>query len=131
MIVLDTHVWWWVTSEPVHLSSAVRELMEQTPREEVRIPSISLWELSLLFHKQRILLTTSPEEWFRKALQLTGFQLEPLSPEVALGAYQLPGDFHPDPADRLIVSTARHLNAVLVTKDEKIRAYPHVRSFWD
>jgi PIN domain nuclease of toxin-antitoxin system len=65
------------------------------------------------------------------ALRESGFQLAPLGPEVALGAYQLPGEFHADPAERLIVATARHLNATLITKDEKIRAYPHVRSLWD
>ena len=53
------------------------------------------------------------------------------TPAIALGAYQLPGEFHSDPADRMIVATARHLNATLVTRDEKIRAYSHVRSLWD
>ena len=73
----------------------------------------------------------TPQEWVNRALLETGFQLEPLSPAIALGAYQLPGEFHSDPADRMIVATARHLNATLVTRDEKIRAYSHVRSLWD
>lgn len=131
LILLDTHTWWWLMNQPDLVSRAAAEAIQSSPRERVHIAAISLWELAVLFHKQRIVLTTSPEEWMNRALLETGFRLAPLSPAIALGAYQLPGEFHSDPADRLIVATARHLSATLITRDEKIRAYPHVRSLWD
>jgi len=87
--------------------------------------------VSVLFHKQRLQLSTTPDIWMERALTETGFTLVPLSPAIALGAYQLPGEFHSDPADRLIVATARHLNATLLTKDQKILDYPHVQSVWN
>lgn len=131
MIVLDTHVWWWALSEPHHLSRAATEAIQDTPREQVRVAAISLWELALLFHRQRIVLEIPPQAWFRHALEGTGFQVEPLTPAVALEAYHLPEPFHRDPADRLIVATARILGARLVTKDRLIRDYAHVATIWD
>jgi len=85
----------------------------------------------VLFHKQRLQLSTTPDIWMERALKDTGFTLVQLSPSIALGAYQLPGEFHSDPADRLIVATARYLNATLLTKDQKILEYPHVQSVWN
>jgi PIN domain nuclease of toxin-antitoxin system len=54
----------------------------------------------------------------------------PVDVDIALKSVHLPGQFHKDPADRMIVATARKLAVPLVTKDEKIRAYPHVKTIW-
>jgi len=130
LIVLDTHIWWWALNEPEQLSLHAAQIIDNTPWGQVGIAAISLWEIALLFHKQRLLLKCTPQEWIERALKETGIQVLPLAPEIAVGAYQLPDEFHGDPADRLIVATARHLGAPLVTKDKKIRAYPHVHSVW-
>ena len=54
----------------------------------------------------------------------------PVDVEIATKSVELPGEFHKDPADRIIVATARKLAAPLITKDDKIRAYPHVKTIW-
>ena len=94
------------------------------------VPAIAIWELGLLAAKGRISLTMSPPAWVEEALAPDGIELAPLTPEIALEANGLPGDFHADPADRLIVATARVLGLALATRDAAIIAYAsygHVR----
>ncbi len=61
---------------------------------------------------------------------LAGIEVVPVSAAVAVQSTRLPGEFHKDPADRMIAALACERNATLVTADEKIRAYPHVRVAW-
>lgn len=131
MIVLDTHIWWWALNEPEQLTRKSADKIEKTPRGQIYIAAISLWEIALLFHKKRIMIQCPPQVWIERALKETAIQVIPLVPEVAVGAYQMPGEFHGDPADRLIVASARYMGVPLITKDEKIRAYPHVNAIWD
>ena len=128
MLILDTHVWWWALSEPDQLSEAATQAIIASPRDEIGISAISLWELSLLFSRQKITSTLSPDEWFEAALQRVN--LFSLTAPITLGAYRLPGEFHRDPADRLIVSTTRSLGATLITKDHAIQEYPFVKTVW-
>ena len=128
MLILDTHVWWWALSEPDQLSEAASQAIDSAPRDKIGISAISLWELSLLISRQKITSTLSPDEWIEAALQRV--HLFSLTPAITLGAYRLPGEFHRDPADRLIVSTARNLGATLVTKDRAILEYPFVKTIW-
>lgn len=131
MLLLDTHVWWWALNEPDRLSPLAAELIETAPRGSLRVAAISVWELALLAHKGRILFGVEPEAWLDRALGRASISLVPLTPVIALEAYRIPAEFHEDPADRLIVATARILQAQLITKDRKIREYPHVLSVWD
>ena len=89
----------------------------------VLVPAISIWEIGMLAARNRVEFSLPVEEWVDAALALPGFRLEPLSPGVALACHMLPGDFHKDPADRMIVATARHHGIELVTADEAILAY--------
>jgi PIN domain nuclease of toxin-antitoxin system len=66
--------------------------------------------------------------WFDMARKQPGVVIAPLAPEEAIGASLLPGLFHRDPADRLIVAYARRIDAELATVDKRILAYPHVRT---
>ena len=61
------------------------------------------------------------------ALAYPGVQLLPLTPEIAIESTRLPGPFHKDPAGRILVATARVLNLPVVTEDQKILSYPHIR----
>jgi len=131
MILLDTHTWWWALSEPENLSSLARQHIEQTPFGQRCIASISLWEFAMMAQRGRIQLTISPQEWLNDALQQAKTRVLPLSAEIALDSCNLPGEFHKDPADRLIVATARSYDIELVTKDHKIRDYKHVRTVWN
>ena len=79
----------------------------------------------MLEAKGRIRLGSPCQQWVEEALATPGLTLVPLTPEIALDSSRLPGDFHGDPADRIIVATARRLGARLLTRDEKLLAYGH------
>jgi PIN domain nuclease of toxin-antitoxin system len=88
---------------------------------------ISVWELGLLEAKGRVHLDHPCEEWVREALATPGLSVAPLTPEIALASSRLPQPFHGDPADRIIVATARSLGARLVTRDSRILEYARKR----
>ncbi len=130
MIVLDTHVWWWTASEPDRLSPKARRLIRRTPSEQRAIASISIWEFAMMVTRGRIKLSISPDEWLDYAINKTGIAILQLNSKIALESCNLPGDFHKDPADRIIVAATRVSRSKLVTKDQKIIDYPHVTSVW-
>ncbi|MEI6262790.1 MAG: type II toxin-antitoxin system VapC family toxin [Deltaproteobacteria bacterium] len=130
MILLDTHVWWWAISEPEKLSSVAVETINKSPSDQRFIAAISLWEFAMMVKKKRIILNMSPKDWFTHAIDNVGTKVIPLSGEIALESCNLSGNFHKDPADRIIVATARIHNVLLVTKDQKILDYPDVISCW-
>ncbi len=133
MIVLDTHVLvWWVNGDS-QLSEDARAAIEHERKAEdglILISAISAWEIAMLIEKGRLALSMSVDDWLDVVAEVEGVRFVPLDVTVGVQATRLPGDFHKDPADRMIVSLARHLNALLVTADEKIRSYKHVRSVW-
>ena len=88
---------------------------------------ISVWELGLLESKGRVHLHTSCAQWVEDALAMPGLTLAPLTPTIAIESTRLPGSFHGDPADRIIVATARTMGARLLTSDKNIRAYGRQR----
>ena len=132
MIVLDTHALiWWVTGDHEQLSSAALKAIEaELDGGQILISSISAWELSMLVAKGRIALSMDVAEWLALVGQIKAVSFVPVDNEIAVKSTELPCEFHKDPADRMIVATARKLAAPLVTADEKIRNYPHVRSVW-
>jgi len=131
LIVLDTHTWIWWVSNPEQISREAREEIHQAvEREEVFISSISTWEVALLVRKGRLELTMPVEDWIAKSEELPFVQFVPLNNRIALRSNQLPGEIHDDPADRIIIATALTLGALLVSKDTKIRDYPHVETIW-
>jgi PIN domain nuclease of toxin-antitoxin system len=94
------------------------------------VSAISVWEVAMLVAKRRIQLDRPVEIWVDLALALPGIQLAGLEPAIAVRSTKLPGEFHPDPADRIIVATALENAATLVTPDERLRSYPHVQTAW-
>ncbi|MEW6363291.1 MAG: type II toxin-antitoxin system VapC family toxin [Acidobacteriota bacterium] len=129
--LLDTHAWIWWNMHPQKLSRKARSLISSPSRyEELLLSAISVWELAKLIEKRRLAISCDPEEWIEQALEMPKLRLVPLSPAIAYRSTVLPEAFHDDPADQIIVATARDENATIVTSDERIRAYPHCRSFW-
>jgi PIN domain nuclease of toxin-antitoxin system len=129
--LLDTHVWVWWNMVPQKLTRRVRSFISTPSRyEELLLSAISVWEFSKLLEKKRLAISCDPEEWIRVALEMPKLRLVPLSPTIASRSTRLPGPFHDDSADQIIVATAREENATIVTADERIRAYPHCRSMW-
>ena len=127
MIVLDTHIWvWWVHGDPV-LSEATRELIDSSEQIGIAVSAISCWEVAKLVECGRLILPCPVLDWLQQALAYPGVRLIELSPRICVESTQLPGEFHRDPADQVIVATARVLDAALVTVDGKILKYPHVK----
>lgn len=132
LIVLDTHaLLWWVAGEHAALSStALRAIEAEREGGRIAVSSISAWELAMLVTRGRVALSVDVGQWLALVGQIEAVEFVPVDNAIAIQSVELPGDFHKDPADRLIVATARVLDAPLVTADEKIHAYPHLRTTW-
>jgi len=124
-ILLDTHYWIWLQlGEEDRFPSKARKAVEAAATAgNLLLSIISVWELGMLEAKGRIQLGSPCEQWVREALSTPGLTLIPLTPEIALDSSRLPGPFHGDPADRIIVATARGVGARLLTRDEKLVEY--------
>lgn len=125
LIVLDTHAWIWLINgdEQLRLSEALPLIERAAQFSNVKVSAISVWEVSMLEAKGRISFSMECLDWVKQALAAPGISLVPLTPEIAVLSSRLPGEFHGDPADRIIVATALKLSASLVTKDRKILRY--------
>jgi PIN domain nuclease of toxin-antitoxin system len=127
MIILDTHIWiWWVHGAD-ELPESYRRAIEHHESSGIGVSAISCWEIAKLVEKGRLRLPCPLDHWFALALNYPGIQLIPLSPEIAVESTQLPSPFHNDPADQIIVATARIYECALLTVDMKIRDYAHVQ----
>ena len=127
MILMDTHIWvWWVHNDD-RLTDSVREHIKAHEDEGLGVSVLSCWEVAKLVELKKLTLPCSLDEWMDTALAYPGIQLIELTPEIAIESTQLPGEFHRDPADQIIVATARSYDCPLLTVDEKILNYSHVR----
>lgn len=97
---------------------------------EIIVSSISAWEIALLVQRGRLLLAMDVQSWLATVAKIDAIKFVPVDVEIATKSVDLPATFHNDLADRMIVATARKFAAPLVTKDEKIRAYAHVKTIW-
>ena len=130
MILLDTHTWIWSHSATKLLSDNVKNLIKKTQTDQRTIASISIWEFAMMVTKGRINVKIDPKRWLNNAISNSGLRVIELTPEIAMESCNLPGSFHKDPADQIIVATARTYNLTLLTKDRKIIEYPHVKAIW-
>ncbi len=121
MIILDTHIWlWWVNRDTEKLNQ--RRLEQITSSGIVAVSAISTFEVAWLVHHGRIVLPIGTRDWFDKALDGSGINLIPVTPEIACKAVELP-DHHSDPQDRIIIATALVNNASLMSADKKFSCY--------
>ncbi|MBI4923584.1 MAG: type II toxin-antitoxin system VapC family toxin [Devosia nanyangense] len=131
-LLLDTCAIIWVAlREPIRpeARTAMREAM--IGQESIRISPISAWELGLLSARGKLPATQSPATLFADVLATPGVKVEALSPGVLIDSSFLPGQLHRDPADRILIATARALDLTLVTRDDAILEYAdcgHVRA---
>ncbi len=124
MIVIDTHVLIWALDDDRRLGDAARQvLMAAATDGGIMVSAITPWEIALLAHKGRLTLGREISAWIDAALALPGIALAPIEPAIAVDSVRLPGIFHADPADRLIIATARHANLPLLTADRAILDY--------
>lgn len=126
MIILDTHIWvWWVHGDE-RITSTQTEIIKANETDIIGVSAISIWEVAKLVEYNRLELPCPLYEWFHEALSYPGIRLIGLTPEIAIESTKLPGEFHRDPADQIIVATARLYDSPLITSDGKILKYPHV-----
>lgn len=126
MIVLDTHIWiWWVHGDP-HLTADQTNFLQEHEADGLGISIISCWEVAKLVERGGLSLPCPLADWLDQALGYPGIALLDLTTPIVVDSTQLPSGFHKDPADQMIVSTARIYGCPLLTADHKILSYPHV-----
>lgn len=125
LTVLDTHVWIWVVEgNRTEVAAPSIEAIERAAKAgAVRVSAISVWEVAMLEAKGRISLSRPVDDWVDAALHVPGLRLLPLSPEIAIESTRLPGGPPGDPADRILMASARHLGGRLATRDLGILDY--------
>jgi len=128
VIVLDTHAWIWWLSGSKKLSAAVRRKLDQA--KQVGVCAISCWEVAMLVERKRLRFDREVSLWIDQALKAPGVELLPLEPEICVFAAQLGAQRGGDPADHLIVATARRWSAQLVTGDKRIEGWGLVPILW-
>ncbi|MGE0601546.1 MAG: type II toxin-antitoxin system VapC family toxin [Dehalococcoidia bacterium] len=126
MILLDTHVSvWWVNGDS-SLAPGVTQLIREHEGDGLGVSIISCWEIAKKVSLNRLSLDRSLDVWLSGAIGYPGVELLGLTPEIVIESTRLPGSFHRDPADQLIVATARVLGVPLLTLDQQILRYEHV-----
>ncbi|OZI47863.1 VapC toxin family PIN domain ribonuclease [Bordetella genomosp. 5] len=131
MIALDTHVLVWWAAGDEQLSRAAREAIEAELHDgEILVSAISAWEIAMLAKTGRLALTMDAQAWLDTVAEVPAIRFVPVDVRTSVHSVDLPGEFHKDPADRLIVAVARHHSVPLVSADMKIRDYPHVQTIW-
>ena len=131
MIVLDTHALvWWVAGDSTLSKKAKAAIERELSGGEIIVSAISAWEIAMLVEREKLVLSMDVGSWLATVSGVEAVRFMPIDAEIAIKSVDLPGDFHKDPADRMIVATARKLAVPLVTKDEKIRSYAHVKTIW-
>jgi PIN domain nuclease of toxin-antitoxin system len=124
MVLLDTHVLVWLVNGSSRLGGKAKQLIEKTAfNGEIFVSAITPMEIGMLVAKSRLSLSKDVLEWVNEALAQPGIFLQGLLPEIAVASTRLPHHFHGDSADRIIIASARYLNAPVVTADRQILAY--------
>lgn len=124
LILLDTHVLLWAISEPNKLSTTVKQYIDVAQQNKLLLlSSISLWEIAMLEQKKRIDIRQPLKTFLESIINIQGLAIKDILVEVAVESNLLADSFHNDPADRLIVATAKYYNATLLTRDQKILAW--------
>lgn len=126
-LLLDTHVWIWSQQSPKQLGRRTARALVDDASTNV-VCTVSTLELARLASTGVITLTVALQDWVEQSLAALAAESLPVTHEIAIEAYALPGAFHKDPADRLLVAAARREGLTLVTADERILAYSAVET---
>ena len=123
-LLLDTHAAIWITRNE-RLSPRAAEAMNAAHQAAgaVSVSAITAWEVGLLVSRNRLNLLMTPQRWFARLLNVPGMRLAELSPDILIASSFLPGNPPRDPADRIILATARDLGATLITRDRLMLKY--------
>ena len=128
MILLDTHAWIWWTTESRSLSAPARRAIRRS--DDLGVSIISCWEVAMLVEKGRLSFSYDVQNWIDLALQRPRVRLIPIDPKIAVLSTRLPGDFHADPVDRLLVATCLTYGIPLLSKDQQIKNWKQIPVIW-
>ena len=120
-------MWIWSQERPDRLGRRTARLL-LAPQHVNRVCTISTLEIARLLAAGHITLSMPLRDWIEQSLVALAAETVPVTHEMAAEAYALPGAFHRDPADRVLVAAARLQGWTLVTADDRILKYPEVRS---
>ena len=125
MLLFDTHAWIWTVEGDVRrVGRRARALIDKAAaRDALRVSAISLFEIVALHAAGRLRVNRPIEQWLDEALATSGVRVSEIARTIAVDAGFVPRDGLTDPADRLVVATARHLSATLITADEAVLDY--------
>ena len=123
-LLLDTHAAVWITEDMPLAQEAVEAMnVAHEAGNTVFVSAITAWEVGQLVSRNRLSLVATPERWFQRVLAVPGVRLAELSPNILIASSFLPGKPPRDPADRIILATARDLGATLITRDRALLDY--------
>lgn len=128
-LFLDTCVILWAIADPDQLSERANKLLLDD-RSEILVSSLSCAEIACLVDRKKIKLDRHWKLWFRHFVEQNAWEVLSVDLPIIEEAYSLPGDFHRDPMDRILVASSRLFQAPIITADKKILNYPHVHSEW-
>jgi PIN domain nuclease of toxin-antitoxin system len=125
-LLLDTHIWVWLSlgTSSVFGPAVQKRLEAAGYTQPLHVSIMSAWEVAILAAKGRLNLAMPTQAWIEQSLSHPAMRLVAFDdPAIAVESNELPGNFHADPVDRLLVATARISNFTLVTRDQKILDY--------
>jgi len=128
VFLLDTNVWLWMVEDPAQIPAAIKSIVNDPVNYPFSLSATSVWEVAKKVSLGKLALAVPIQYWMKRATNESYIYILPLSIEVSLESTQLPGEFHKDPADQIIVATARHHNLTVLTGDRKIKSYAHVKT---
>jgi PIN domain nuclease of toxin-antitoxin system len=128
--LFDTNAWLRSIERPEELTSSASSLILTLGTAPFGLSAISIYEIGQKARKGKLALSLPIDRWLAMALRSNFVRVIPIDAEIAREANELPGEFHGDPADRLIVATARRHNLTIITSDRKMRDYADVPTLW-
>lgn len=127
-VLLDTCAVIWLATAAPMADDALAAITKAATADALHVSPVTAWEIGMLSRPrpgrpETVQFLPDPKSWFRRFTSAPGVREAALTPEIAIDASWLPGELHGDPADRLLIATARTLGCPIVTRDRKIIAY--------
>jgi PIN domain nuclease of toxin-antitoxin system len=128
-VLLDTCAFVWAISDPAKLSKRAADVLRD-PATQVYFSPITCAEMACLCDRGRLVIAMHWKKWFDHYVKENGWSAVDINVAIMQDAFALPGTFHADPADRIIVATARCHKLRVITADARLLGYPFVESIW-